>query len=104
MGAGEYAAFVYAVKGDEKQIVSTDTVHVLPNPEGPEVVTALQAELKAVDAAIAGVLAGQGVQSYTFETAVGRRSADRMGGNNGATTIPEAGRIGAMLWGWVRSA
>lgn len=76
--SGRYHAYYYAEKAGEKTISAKSVLHISPDPQGGVVKTADQLELEAVNKAIAGVLAGEGVQNYSFETAVGRRSADRM--------------------------
>lgn len=75
---GEYTAHLYASKTGEDEHHHSQSISILPNPAGNAVTDPLRDELADVNAAISGVLAGKGVQSYQFETAVGRRSADRM--------------------------
>lgn len=76
--AGEYRAYVYASRQGEKKVVAEYDLQIHPDPEGDVSKTSDEVELEAVQRAIAGVLAGEGVQNYSFETAAGRRSADRM--------------------------
>lgn len=76
--SGKYKVFTYAEKAGDKEICDESVTFIAVDPTGAVVKTADMVELEAVNKCIAGVLAGEGVQNYSFETAVGRRSADRM--------------------------
>lgn len=75
---GKYRVYIYAIKPGSKNVVAEYALQILADPSGDVVQTPAEVELAAVKKAIAGVLAGEGVKSYTFETSAGRRSADRM--------------------------
>ncbi len=76
--SGKYRAYYYAEKAGEKTIVCEQVVYIQVNPEGAVVKTDDQLELEKVNEAISGVLDGKGTKNYSFETSVGRRSAERM--------------------------
>lgn len=77
---GEYQLFVFALLDETKKLLCGPTPFRLwPDPSAATLtVSDLYTELEAVNEAIAGVLAGKGVQSYSFQTEAGSRSAQRM--------------------------
>lgn len=75
---GTIKLYIYATKDGENSICSEQEICIKPNPLGASHKTPLMLELEAVTKAIAGVLAGEGIQQYTFETAHGQRSATKM--------------------------
>lgn len=78
--AGKFQLFVFVEKDSERHLARGPVdFEVWPDPAGAgAALSALEEQLAAVDAAITAVIAGKGVQSYTFETQAGRRSAERM--------------------------
>lgn len=77
---GVYQAFVYAEKAGEKRLADGPAEwRVWADPTAATLtLSALETELAAIDTAIAAVVAGKGVQSYTFQTQAGARSVTRM--------------------------
>lgn len=76
---GLYELAVTVTKTGDRQVAYESQLALLPDPGAESVaLTALEAELAAVDTAIAAVLAGQGVASYTIQTQAGSRQIQRM--------------------------
>lgn len=79
-GTGKFLLWVFVEK-DSDRFTARGPVdfEVWPDPgAGSPALTDLEDQLAKCDEAIAGVIAGKGVASYTFETQAGRRSAQRM--------------------------
>jgi len=76
---GIYELAVTVARDSERSVAYESRLIVRPDPAAACVAkTALESELAAVDAAIAAVLAGEGVQSYTIQTVAGSRQIQRM--------------------------
>lgn len=78
--AGQFQLWVFVEKdGDRHTARGPVDFRVWPDPAaGSTPLSALEDQLEKCDEAIAAVIAGKGVASYTFETQAGRRSAQRM--------------------------
>jgi hypothetical protein len=76
---GIYSLKVTVTDGTDRHVAHEAELVVKPDPAAVSIaLTAYETELAAVDAAIAAVLAGQGVQSYTIQTQAGSRQIQRM--------------------------
>lgn len=76
---GVYDWHAIVSKDGETYVPTQGTLAVNPNPNADGVaLTAFEQQLQKVDAAIAAVVAGEGVASYTIQTAVGSRQIQRM--------------------------
>lgn len=76
---GIYDLHVMVAKDGESYVATESQLAVRPNPGAATVAaTALETELAAVNASIAAVLAGEGVQAYTIQTQAGSRNVQRM--------------------------
>jgi hypothetical protein len=76
---GLYDMQVTVTDGTDRAVALESQLAVRPDPAaGTIAVTALEAELAAVNAAISAVLAGEGVASYTIQTQAGSRQIQRM--------------------------
>ena len=75
---GDYRLYVIASNSPDKHIVTEGEFRILANPTAVASPSGLQAQLVAVDVAIAAVLAGKGVKSYQIDTIAGKRQLERM--------------------------
>jgi hypothetical protein len=76
---GLYDLTVTVAKDGDRQVGYESQLAVLPDPAADVItLTAREAELALVEAAITAVLEGKGVQAYSIQTQAGQRNIQRM--------------------------